>query len=180
VFAFERYTQSTAPTALSDRFPTEAGRSHPDGEGLMALDWNWALLIGGALLILVEVALGGFAGFDLVLIGSAFMVGGIVGLWTDNTNLAWIVGGVLCVVYLMAGRRWVRRRLRVTSVPSNTDAVLGQSGIVTARVAPHEYGRVKIQSEEWLAAPASGVTTPIEPGTVVTVESVDGVTLKVR
>lgn len=146
----------------------------------MELDWNWALLIGGALLILVEVALGGFAGFDLVLIGSAFMLGGIVGLWADNTNLAWIVAGALCLAYLLAGRRWIRKSLRVKSVPSNVDALLGQSGVVTTRVQSHEFGRVKIQSEEWLAAPAAGVTGPLEPGTVVTVEAVDGVTLKVR
>lgn len=146
----------------------------------MELDWNWALLIGGALLILVEVALGGFAGFDLVLIGSAFMLGGIVGLWTDNTNLAWIVAAVLCVAYLLVGRRWIRKNLRVKSVPSNADALLGQSGVVTTRVQTHEFGRVKIQSEEWLAAPAAGVTGPLEPGTVVTVEAVDGVTLKVK
>jgi membrane protein implicated in regulation of membrane protease activity len=146
----------------------------------MELDWNWALLIGGALLILVEVALGGFAGFDLVLIGSAFMLGGAVGLWTDNTNLAWIVGGVLCLAYLAAGRRWVRRSLRVKSVPSNADALLGRSGVVTARIQPHEPGRVRIQSEEWLATPAEGIAGSLEPGTVVTVEAVDGVTLKVR
>jgi len=146
----------------------------------MELDWNWALLIGGALLILVEVGLGGFAGFDLVLIGSAFMLGGLVGLWTDNTNLAWIVAAVLCLAYLLAGRRWVRRNLSVKSVPSNADALLGQSGVVTTRIQTHEFGRVRIQSEEWLAAPAPGVTGPIEPGTVVTVEAVDGVTLKVR
>ena len=45
----------------------------------MSISWNWLLIISGALLILLEVALGGFAGFDLVLIGSAFMVGGAVG-----------------------------------------------------------------------------------------------------
>ena len=146
----------------------------------MELDWNWALLIGGALLILVEVALGGFAGFDLVLIGSAFMLGGILGLWTDNTNVAWIVAAVLCVAYLVGGRRWIRRGIRVKSVPSNTDALLGQSGVVTSRIQTHEFGRVRIQSEEWLAAPAAGVTGTLEPGTVVTVEAVDGVTLKVR
>jgi membrane protein implicated in regulation of membrane protease activity len=146
----------------------------------MDLNWNWALLIGGALLILIEVGLGGFAGFDLVLIGSAFMVGGIFGLWTDNTNLAFIIGGALCLLYIVAGRRWVRRSLRVKSVPSNTDALLGQSAVVTTRILAHELGRVRVQSEEWLAAPASGATAPLEPGTVVTVEGVDGVTLKVR
>lgn len=146
----------------------------------MELDWNWVLLIGGALLILMEVALGGFAGFDLVLIGSAFMLGGILGLWTDNTNVAWIVAAVLCIAYLMAGRRWIRRGLKVKAVPSNADALLGQEGVVTTRIQTHEFGRVRIQSEEWLAAPAAGVAGPLEPGTVVTVESVDGVTLKVR
>ena len=35
----------------------------------MSIDWNWALVVVGALLVLIEVALGGFAGFDLVLIG---------------------------------------------------------------------------------------------------------------
>ncbi len=46
----------------------------------LSVGWNWALIVAGALLILVEVALGGFAGFDLVLIGSAFLLGGGIGL----------------------------------------------------------------------------------------------------
>jgi membrane protein implicated in regulation of membrane protease activity len=146
----------------------------------MGLNWNWLLLIAGACLILVEVALGGFAGFDLVLIGSAFMIGGGLGLWFHSTNVALIVGGLLCLTYLGLGRRWVRRRIKSKPIPSNTDAVLGQSGVVTARIAEHEPGRVKVRSEEWRAAPAAGVSGPLEPGTTVTVEAVDGVTLKVR
>jgi membrane protein implicated in regulation of membrane protease activity len=146
----------------------------------MELSWGWIFLIGGALLILAEVTLGGFAGFDLVLIGSAFVVGGVIGLWFNSTNLTFIVGGALCLAYLAIGRRWVRRRIRSKPVASNTDALLGQSGLVLTRIAEHEFGRVKVRSEEWLAAPASGVTAPLEPGTTVTVEAVDGVTLRVR
>jgi membrane protein implicated in regulation of membrane protease activity len=144
------------------------------------LDLSWVLLIAGACLILVEVALGGFAGFDMVLVGSAFMIGGGLGLLFHNTNLAMIVGGALCLTYLGVGRRWVRQRIRPRLTPSNADAVLGQSGIVTARIAEHEPGRVKVRSEEWLAAPAAGVTGPLEAGTIVTVEALDGVTLRVR
>lgn len=144
------------------------------------MDWNWVLLIAGACLVLVEVALGGFAGFDLVLIGSAFMLGGAVGLWLQDTNTGLIVAGVLCLAYLALGRRWVRRRIRSKHLPSNADALLGQSGVVVARIGEHEPGRVKVRSEEWLASPAAGVTGPLEPGTVVVVESVDGVTLRVR
>jgi membrane protein implicated in regulation of membrane protease activity len=144
------------------------------------VNWNWTLLIGGALLILAEVALGGFAGFDLVLVGSAFMLGGALGLILHSTNLGLIVGGGLGLLYLLLGRRYVRRKIHIKSTPSNVDAMLGQSGIVVARVAEHEPGRVKVKSEEWLATPAAGVSGPIEPGTIVTVEAVDGVTLKVR
>lgn len=144
------------------------------------MDWNWVLLIGGACLVLLEVALGGFAGFDLVLVGSAFMIGGAVGLWLHNPNLASIVGGLLCLAYLGVGRRWVRRRIVSKHMPSNADAVLGQSAIVTARIAEHEPGRVKVKGEEWLASPAAGLKGPLEPGTVVVVESLEGVTLRVR
>src|SRR5688572_12933060 len=49
------------------------------GRAMNAL-WNWVLIVSGALLVLVEVAFGGFAGFDLVLIGSAFLIGGGAGL----------------------------------------------------------------------------------------------------
>ena len=49
------------------------------GGGVMGAGWNWLLVVAGALLILVEVAFGGFAGFDLVLIGSAFVLGGGIG-----------------------------------------------------------------------------------------------------
>jgi membrane protein implicated in regulation of membrane protease activity len=141
---------------------------------------SWVLLIGGACLVLIEVALGGFAGFDLVLVGSAFMIGGVVGLWLHNTNLATIVAAALCLAYLGVGRRWVRRRIVQKHTPTNTDAVLGQSGIVIARIAEHAPGRVKVRGEEWLASPAPGLSGPLEPGTVVVVEAVDGVTLSVR
>ena len=146
----------------------------------MAIDWGWVLIISGALLILVEVALGGFAGFDLVLIGSAFMVGGAVGKWTHDTRLGLLVASALCALYILAGRRWVRARLKVRHVPSNADAVLGRAALVTERIDAHHAGQVKVQDEVWRALPAAGVAVPIEPGTEVKVESLDGVTLLVR
>ncbi len=142
--------------------------------------WNWVLLVSGALLVLVEVAFGGFAGFDLVLIGSAFVVGGAVGLWTHNPALGLIVAAVLCVGYIAAGRRWVRARLRHHSVASNADALMGQRAMVMVRVAEHEPGQVKVRDEVWRAVPAPGVSGPFEQGAVVTIEGVDGVTLRVR
>ncbi len=144
------------------------------------MDWNWILLLTGALLILVEVALGGFAGFDLVLIGSAFMLGGALGLWFDNTRVGLLVSSALCLLYLADGRRWVRRRMTPTPLASNVDALVGTTGVVLQRVAGHEPGQVRVRDEVWRAVPVPGVSGPFEPGAVVTVAGVDGVTLHVR
>lgn len=144
------------------------------------MNWNIVLLIAGALLVLVEVAFGGFAGFDLVLIGSAFLLGGGLGLLFGSTPLGLIVASVACVAYIAVGRRWVRRRMSHGVIPSNTDALVGVQGRVTVRIATHEPGQVKVKDEVWRAVPAPGAAESFEPGVVVTVDSVDGVTLIVR
>ena len=146
----------------------------------MSVDWNWVLLLAGAFLILVEVGLGGFAGFDLVLIGSAFVVGGAVGMMLGSPTTGFVVASALCVAYVVIGRRWVRSRIKTRRVPSNVDALVGQQGMVTQRVADHAPGQIKIKDETWRAMPAPGVAGPFEPGAVVTVTGVDGVTLQVR
>jgi membrane protein implicated in regulation of membrane protease activity len=146
----------------------------------MSVSWNWVLLLAGALFILVEVALGGFAGFDLVLIGSAFVLGGAIGLVLGNPVIGFLVATVLCLLYIAVGRRWVRARLRTGHTPSNVDALVGHTGMVTIRVAEHEPGQVKVRDEIWRATPAPGAAAPFEPGRVVTVAGVDGVTLQVR
>jgi len=145
----------------------------------MAL-WNWVLIISGAVMILAEVALGGFAGFDLVLIGSTFLIGGGIGLWTGSAAVGVTVASILCVAYVAVGRRFVRRRMHTPNVRTNTDALLGREAIVLTRIAPHEPGQVKVNDEVWRANIALDSTRSLEPGERVKVAGVDGVTLQVR
>ena len=142
--------------------------------------WNWVLIVAGALLVLVEVALGGFAGFDLVLIGSAFVIGGVAGLALHSAGLGFVVAAVLCLVYIVAGRRIVRQRMHVKPLPSNADALIGQKGVVTQRVARHAPGQIRVRDETWRAGLAPESEGPLESGAEVTVTAVDGVTLQVR
>ncbi|HEY3217433.1 MAG TPA: NfeD family protein [Candidatus Eisenbacteria bacterium] len=145
----------------------------------MRVGWNWVLVLAGALLILIEVALGGFAGFDLVLIGSAILLGGAVGLLVGSPATGFIIAAAASLLYVAAGRRWVRARIRGRHVPSNVDALVGIQGLVTLRVAEHAPGQVRVKDETWRAVPAPGAG-PFEPGAVVTVAGIDGVTLQVR
>lgn len=141
---------------------------------------NWVLIIAGALCVLAEVAMGGFAGFDLVLIGSAVAGGGVVGLIAGDPVVGLIVAAALSLAYIALGRRWVRAHLQHGTVASNADAVVGQRALVVQRLAEHQPGQVRVRDEVWRAAPARGAAGPFEPGAVVTVEEVDGVTLLVR
>lgn len=146
----------------------------------MRANWNLLLVVLGSLMVLVEVALGGFAGFDLVLIGSCLIAGGGLGLLFGNTMLGLMLAGVLAVLYIAAGRKWVRSRTQLSNSPSNVDALIGQKGRVTQRIAPHEPGQVKVRDEVWRAVAAADANGPIESGAEITVLGVDGVTLKVR
>jgi membrane protein implicated in regulation of membrane protease activity len=141
---------------------------------------SWILVILGSVLILIEIALGGFAGFDLVLVGSALVIGGALGLGLGNTLVGFVSAAVLAITYVLVGRRWVRDRMRTRSVPSNVDALIGAEALVMQRVARHDPGQVRVKDEIWRAVPAPDTAGPFEPGSVVHVESVDGVTLRVR
>ncbi len=147
----------------------------------MAFDWGWALVILGALMILLEVMLGGFAGFDLVLVGSTFVAGGAVGLLVGNPVVGGLTTSALCVAYIVVGRRYLRHQLKPSEkTDSNVDAVIGRSAVVQARITAHEAGMVKVGDEVWRATPALDAQGPFEPGAVVSVTGVDGVTLQVR
>lgn len=144
------------------------------------MNWNWLLVIGGAVLILIEIALGGFAGFDLVLIGSAFVIGGGLGMAVGSPIAGYVLSAVLCVAYIVVGRKWVRSRLHTRETASNTDALVGQRGLVMEAVGRHAAGQVKIDGQLWRAVPAAGAGETIEAGREVTVTGVNGVTVEVQ
>jgi membrane protein implicated in regulation of membrane protease activity len=60
------------------------------------------------------------------------------------------------------------------------DAVVGRNGVVLVRIAPHVPGQIKVGDEVWRAELARESDAAREPGEKVTVDSVEGVTLKVR
>ena len=146
----------------------------------MHMNWNWVLIVAGAVMVLVEVALGGFAGFDLVLIGSSFVLGGILGLIVGNPVAGLVTASVLCLLYIVAGRRWVRARLKRPGLATNTDALIGQRALVTQALSVHQPGQVSLRGEVWRARPAPDEPGTLEIGVEVMVEGIEGVTLIVR
>jgi membrane protein implicated in regulation of membrane protease activity len=140
---------------------------------------NWLLVILGIICVIAELALGVLTGFDLALIGASLIAGGIVGLVFGSTNVGLLSTAILAFLYFALFRRWLKAKLQVKTQPSNVDAVIGRTGVVTKRIAPRDCGLVKIGSEEWRAELARQDGTALEPGAEIKVLSVEGVTLKV-
>ena len=141
---------------------------------------NWMLVIGGVVCIIAELLLGAVTGFDLALIGASLAVGGAVGLWFESTRVGLFSAGALALIYLAFFRRWLRHKLTPKSEPTNVDALMGKTGVVTVRLGAHQAGQVKVGDEIWRAELARADGQAKEPGETVTVEGIDGVTLKVR
>jgi membrane protein implicated in regulation of membrane protease activity len=141
---------------------------------------NWLLVIGGIVCVIVELALGAMTGFDLALIGGSLAIGGGIGLLVASEKIGLLAAGGLALVYLAVFRSWLKSTLTVKEHPSNTDALVGKSGVVTKRIAPREPGIVKVGSELWRAELAGAEDAARDVGATVKVESIEGVTLKVR
>ena len=141
---------------------------------------NWLLVIAGIVCVIVELALGAMTGFDLALIGGSMAIGGAVGLITVSGKVGLLAAGTLALVYLAIFRRWLRAKLTGKEQPTNVDAVVGKTGVVTQRITAREPGMIRVAGEIWRAALAGTEDGAREPGATVTVESVEGVTLKVR
>ena len=139
--------------------------------------WLWLIfVVVGLLLILLELIVGVETGLDLVFIGSAFLLGGLVTLPFHSWLLTLIVTSIICVAYVALGRRYVHRWTLVRKAKTNVDAIIGRRGIVLRSITRNSNGLVKVGYEEWRAT----AEEDIGKGDEIVVISVSGVTLIVE
>ena len=135
--------------------------------------WLWLIFIGvGFLCVLAGVA----AGFDLLFIGSIFIIGGLVTWPFHSVVVTLVVTSIICVAYVALGRRYVHRWTAVKKEKSNIDAIMGREGIVLKSIAKYADGQVKIDNQQWRAK----AEEDIQEGDEVVVTGIRGATLIVE
>lgn len=138
--------------------------------------WLWLIFMGvGVALVALEFLVGIETGFELVSIGTAFVLGGVVAWPLNNWVVAVIVTAVLCFLYITVARRYIRRWVQVRTTPTNVDAVIGRSGVVIKNIAKNNPGRARVGAEEWRASAEEDIGEGVE----ITVTGVRGATLLV-
>jgi len=139
--------------------------------------WLWLIfVIIGLLLVLLELIVGVEAGLDLVFIGSAFTIGGLATWPFENWMLTLVVTSLICIAYVVLGRRYVHRRTAVKKSRTNIDAIIGKQGIVLKSISKSTDGRVRVGNEQWRAR----ADEEIKQGEVIVVNSISGITLIVE
>lgn len=146
----------------------------------MGLWLNWVLVIVGIVCVIAELAMGAMTGFDLALVGGSLAIGGGIGLFAGSEKIGLVAAGALALLYFAVLRKWLKAKTVVKHHASNVDAIVGEVGIVTKRIGPHEAGMVKVGTEMWRAELIGGDDSVRDVGGEVRIESVEGVTLKVR
>jgi membrane protein implicated in regulation of membrane protease activity len=130
----------------------------------------------GLAMILLELMMGGFAGFDLLFLGSAFIIGGLIAWPFHSWTLAFVLTMIICLAYIALGRKYVHRWSAIKKEITNVDRTLGLKGVVLKPVSLGNAGLVKVGNEEWRAR----AETEIEQGAMIKVIGISGVTLSVE
>lgn len=139
------------------------------------IDKNYLLALMGLVAITLEVILGAPTGFDLLILGIIFLLGGGVGILTGSFTLALAVIIILSFLYIFLARKMIKEKLSLTTRKTNVDNLIGKKATVVKKIIPSKPGQVKIEGEIWRAE----ANEEIEIDKQVVVESVSGVTLKV-
>lgn len=121
------------------------------------------LALEGATVALISLwfAAGALAALIIAMLGAAF--------WVQMTAFL-----AVSVLLLLVMRPWARRYMDPEKTATNTDAVIGTTGYVTAAIDNvSAVGQVKLGGMYWSARSTSGL--PIPEGAMVRVDRIEGV-----
>ncbi|MGI6123512.1 MAG: NfeD family protein [Acetivibrionales bacterium] len=94
-------------------------------------------------------------------------------LWTQIT--AFLATSILLLVYT---RPIALKYFKVGIQRTNTDALIGETGLVIMDISEHKAGQVKVRGQIWTAVSESGDS--IQTGTEVLIVAIEGVKLVVK
>lgn len=133
------------------------------------------LIILGILAIIAEIVLGAATGFELLIIGVVFVIGGGIGMLTNSVMIAGSSIVILILGYIFFGRNRINDVLHITTTKTNADSIIGKQATVISDIEVDDPGQVKIEGEIWRAESDKNIAK----GKKVTIKSISGVTVRV-
>lgn len=141
-----------------------------------SMDPFTVLIILGIVAIIIEIIIGAATGFELLVLGIVFILGGIAGMVTDSMSFALVTIVILTLAYIFFARRLIQQSLHITTKKTNVESIIGKTARVVSEITRDDSGQVKIEGEIWRAEADSAFAK----GDKVIIKSVSGVTVKVE
>lgn len=115
---------------------------------------------------------------NLITIWIAFgaLVALLSSILIDNIAIQTIIFIITTLLTLIFTRKFVCNVLKVKSVKTNLDSVIGQVGIVTSEISEDKPGRIKVAGKIWTAVSNNSISI----GEKVDILSIEGVKLIVK
>jgi len=130
----------------------------------MALFW-FVFFLG---LLLIEIS-------TVNLVSIWFAVGAlvscIVSLFVDSLYAQFFAFILTSIITLLITKPFVKKVRKRKVQPTNLDRIVGDIGIVTEEIAPHEKGEIKVDGKRWTAVSDKKLLV----GTKVKILKIDGV-----
>ena len=130
--------------------------------------WLWFTLV----VLIAEILTAGFFIGAFAPGGVVSAIGAALGLGNNGQLVAFAVTALASIIWL---RPLIVKHMTPTTVPTNTEALVGQSATVIDTVPAGGLGRVRLSNEEWRATSGDHLAV----GEIVRVQAVTGNTLKV-
>ncbi len=140
-----------------------------------ALDQFSLLIILGIVAIIIEIIIGAADGFELLVLGIIFILGGLIGMASGSLPIAIAAMVILTLGYIFFARRMIKKSLHITTQKTNVESIIGKTANTVEPITPDEPGQIKIEGEIWRAESDH----EIAKGQKVMIKSVSGVTVKV-
>lgn len=134
--------------------------------------WFWLVLT--VCMFILEIC-------TTALVSIWFVAGGITGLVLAAVHMpVWIqILGFAAVsaLLLLTCRDWLVRHFQVRKTTTSTERLMGEIGVVTTPIDPHEGGRILVKGQDWKAI--SVEDEPVAIDRKVKVVGIQGVKLEV-
>ncbi|MEN6325963.1 MAG: NfeD family protein, partial [Syntrophomonas sp.] len=122
----------------------------------------------------IEIFTAGFWFLWLSLAALIVAVGVRLG-FLPGLEIQLVIYSLFTLLLIIFTRPLVLKFFKSNDTASNVQALIGQHGIALSRIAPLQYGQVKVNGEIWTAISP----TEIDPEQRVVVTGIDGVKLRV-
>lgn len=100
----------------------------------------------------------------------------LLSIFVDNWMIQTLVFIVTTLLTLIFTRKFVVNVLKIESVKTNLDSVIGQIGIVTSEISEYKPGKIKVAGKIWTAVSCNTISI----GEKVDILAIEGVKLVVK